>query len=300
MPSIRTLKTFLAVARHGTFAAAGRHIGLTPAAVGLQMRALEQDLHCRLFDRGARASVLNPRGRQLVAEFDALVQRYESLGAAPGPDDGLSGVVTIGALVSTLMGAFADALWTLKQRHPALDVRLLAGLSAEFAQQVERGDLDAAVVTQPPRRLPRGLLWTELYTEPMVLVVPRRPHFALARQARDILASAPFMRFQPGTWTGHLVQQVLDRCRVTANESMQLNSNEAIIELVRQGFGVSIVPQLANVNWARDKLLRVLPLDGVDVRRRVGLLERRGHARTAFTQAIKDYFTRPVPSAARR
>ena len=57
MPSIRTFKTFLAVARHGTFAAAGKEIGLTAAAVGLQMRGLEEELDQGLFDRGARSVV---------------------------------------------------------------------------------------------------------------------------------------------------------------------------------------------------------------------------------------------------
>ncbi|MDF3882188.1 LysR family transcriptional regulator [Cupriavidus basilensis] len=288
MSSIRTLKTFLAVARCGTFAAAGKQIGLTPAAVGLQIRALEEDLNCQLFDRNARAAILNPAGRALVPELEALVQRYESL--ASGQDDGLSGTVAIGALVSVLMGAFADALWAIKQEHPRLDVRLFAGLSADFALKVEHGELDAAVVTRSPRPLPRNLVWTELYTEPMVLIVPRHPHFFLPADGREMLAEAPFIRFEPGTWTGNLVQEVLDQCGVTVNESMQLNSNEAIIELVRQGFGISIVPRLANVTWEGDSLLRLVPLDGVDVRRRVGLLERSTHARLAFTDVIKGYF----------
>ena len=58
MSSIRILRTFLAVARHGSFAAAGAEVGLTAAAVGLQMRSLERDFNRRLFDRGARTVVL--------------------------------------------------------------------------------------------------------------------------------------------------------------------------------------------------------------------------------------------------
>ncbi|MGO4326388.1 LysR family transcriptional regulator [Cupriavidus sp. 2TAF22] len=288
MPSIRTIKTFLAVARYGTLAAAGKQVGLTPAAVGLQIRALEEDLNCQLFDRSARAAILNPAGRSMVPELEALVQRYEALAA--GREDGLSGTVLVGALVSVLMGAFADALWTIKQEHPRLDVRLFAGLSAAFALKVEQGELDAAVVTRSPRALAANLVWTELYTEPMVLIVPRHPHFFLPGEGMEILREAPFIRFEPGTWTGNLVQEVLDRCGVTVNESMQLNSNEAIIELVRQGFGVSIVPRLANVTWEGDSLLRLVPLEGIDVWRHVGLLERTTHARTAFTDVIKGYF----------
>lgn len=290
MSSIRTLKTFLAVARHGTFAAAGKEIGLTPAAVGLQIRALEESLNCPLFDRSARAAVLNPAGRALVPEIADIVRRYEALGAEAG-GDGMSGTMVVGALVSALMGAFADALWTVRQRYPRLDVRLFAGLSSDFAMRVERGELDAAIVTQPPHPLSSNLLWTPLYAEPMILIVPREPHFALPSKADRVLAESPFLRFERNTWTGILVQEVLDRVGARVRESMELNSVEAIIELVRHGFGVSIVPRLANVAWAEDRALRVIPLPGVDVHRRVGLLERSRHSRTAFTEAIKAYFS---------
>jgi DNA-binding transcriptional LysR family regulator len=71
---------------------------------------------------------------------------------------------------------------------------------------------------------------------------------------------------------------------------MELNSVEAIMALVRQGFGVSIVPQLANVQWSRDRLLRIVPLPAITVQRHVGLLERKENSRKRFTSAIKAYF----------
>ena len=132
MPSIRTLNTFLAVARSGSFAAAGAEVGLTPAAVGLQMKVLEADLGIPLFDRRARAIVLNAAGQEAMVTIGEILARYEAL--ARRDDAGtLVGTLAMGALVSALMGAFADALWALKRKHSQLDVRLLAGMSREFA-----------------------------------------------------------------------------------------------------------------------------------------------------------------------
>lgn len=289
MPSLRTLNTFLATARLGSFAAAGQAVGLTPAAVGLQIRALEEELGVVLFDRSARAVVLNTEGRQRVPAIKDLVERWQALQTRPRQGE-LSGTVVMGALVSALMGAFADALWQLKRQHPALEVKLFAGQSADFMTQVERGELDAAVVTQSPTRLTGALVWTPLYNEPMVLVVPTRPHFALPHAAHAMLAQCPFMRFDRRTWTGHLVNEALAQCQVQVHDALELNSVEAIVELVRQGFGISIVPQLANLAWSRDKALRVVPLPRVTVERHVGLLERRSHSRETFTQALKNHF----------
>lgn len=289
MPSLRTLQTFVAAARLGSFAAAGAEVGLTAAAAGLQVRALEAELGVALFDRSGRSVVLNTDGRRVLAQVQDIVERWHALQQRPD-DDALGGTVVMGALVSALMGAFADALWAIKRAHPALEVTLFAGQSADFMARVERGELDAAVVTQPPARLPATLAWTPLYREPMVLVVPTRPHFVLPESPLQMLAQCPFMRFDRRAWTGHLVDQALAQCRATVVEGLELNSVEAIVELVRQGFGVSIVPRLANLQWQRDKALRVVPLPRVKVERHVGLLERRRHGRERFTQALKNHF----------
>jgi DNA-binding transcriptional LysR family regulator len=156
------------------------------------------------------------------------------------------------------------------------------------------------VVTQPPVRLAPNLVWTHLYSEPMVLVVPRRPHFEVPGQPTEILRRAPFIRFDRHTWTGALVDEALGQCGVGVRDEMELNSVEAILALVRQGFGVSIVPQLRNVDWARDRALRVLRLPRVAVERRVGLLERPQHTRGRFTAAIRAYFAAARPRRAPR
>jgi DNA-binding transcriptional LysR family regulator len=63
MSSVRTLKIFLAVVRLGSFAAAGQAVGLTAAAVGQQMRALEQELSQPLFERSGRSVCWSPASR---------------------------------------------------------------------------------------------------------------------------------------------------------------------------------------------------------------------------------------------
>lgn len=289
MRSVRHFKTFLAVVKHGSFAAAGQEIGLTAAAIGLQMRSLEEDLNQSLFDRSARSVVLNTAGRKLVPAIQDLVLRHEALAAATDSGE-LSGTVVMGALVSALMGSFADALWTIKKQFPRLEVRLLAGQSDDFASKVAHGELDGAVVIRAPHVLPSNLIWTPLYREAMVLIVPRRPHFDLPVEPFEMLRNCPFIRFDKNTWTGYLVSEVLRQCNVNPTDAMELNSFEAIMEIVRQGFGIAIVPKLANVDWSRDRGLIIIPLPCVVIERNVGLLERTSHIRTGFTDAIKQYF----------
>ena len=61
--SLRALRTLQAIARHGSFAAAGKAVGLTQSAVSLQVKVLEEEFGAPLFDRSRRLPVLTEAGR---------------------------------------------------------------------------------------------------------------------------------------------------------------------------------------------------------------------------------------------
>lgn len=291
MSSIRILKNFLAITRHKSVAAAAKEIGLTAAAAGQQLAQLESELGVELFDRTKRSLSLNHQGRSLIEPIQEIVARYEALGSELKSE--LSGTIVLGALVSTLMGAFGSTLNKLKQTYPSLEVKLIAGLSSNFLDQVLEGSLDAAIVTESPYALPQNIQWTELYTEPMVLIYPTVKN-AKGADPKNIANDLPFIRFERNTWTGHLVDQTIRSSKLNVKEGMELNSVEAIIELVRQGLGYSIVPKLANISWESDRQLKISELPGKTIYRKVGLLEKRKHSRQNMTQEIKKYFLEQV------
>jgi DNA-binding transcriptional LysR family regulator len=287
MSSIRVLKNFLAISRHKSVAAAAREIGLTAAAAGQQLQQLEADIGVELFDRTKRSMTLNHHGRSLVEPIQEIVARYEALGSDCKSE--LSGTIVLGALVSTLMGAFGNTLNELKQNYPELDIKLIAGLSSNFLEQVIEGSLDAAIVTESPYALPQNVQWTQLYTESMIVIYPAGKN-KKGLTPKELADEFPFIRFERNTWTGHLVDQTIRANKLNIKEGMELNSVEAIIELVRQGLGYSIVPKLANVSWENDRQLKISQLPGKTIYRKVGLLEKRKHSRENITQEIKKYF----------
>ena len=286
MSSIRLLKNFLVIARHKSVAAASREIGLTPAAAGQQIQHLEEEIGLTLFDRTKRSLSLNTNGRSLIEPIQEIIARYETLGS--NLKSGLSGTIVIGALVSSLMGAFGKTLNELKLRYPDLEIKLLAGLSSNFLDQILEGSIDGAIVTESPFTLPQNVQWTELYREPMILITPALTTNKGAKSPPRI--KLPFIRFERNTWTGHLVDQTIKANKLPIEESMELNSVEAIIELVRQGIGYSIVPKLANISWETDRQLAIQKLPGKTIYRKVGLLERKKHGRQNITLAIKQLF----------
>ena len=287
MSSIKILKNFLVIARHKSVADAAKEIGLTAAAAGQQLLNLEDEIGIELFDRTKRSLTLNPYGKALIEPIQEIVGRYEALGS--NLKTSVSGTITLGAIVSTLMGAFGKTLNNLKEAYPQLEIKLVAGLSSNFLDRVIDGSLDAAIVTESPYALPLSVQWTQLYSEPMIMIYPGNQNQD-QENVKFSITDLPFIRFEKNTWTGYLVDQTIKANKLSIQEGMEVNSVETIIELVRQGIGYSIVPMLANIPWKNDRLLLVKALPGKTVYRKVGLLERRNHARKNITQAIKRHF----------
>jgi DNA-binding transcriptional LysR family regulator len=293
MSSIKILKNFLAVTRHKSVAAAAREIGLTAAAAGQQLQLLENEIGLELFDRTKRSLTLNSHGRSLIEPIQEIIARYEALGTNLKSE--LSGTIVLGALVSSLMGAFGKTLNEIKQSYPDLEIKLIAGLSSNFLDQVIEGTIDGAIVTESPYALPQNVQWTELYKEPMILIAPSA--LKSSKNSNILSDQLPFIRFERNTWTGNLVEQTIRVNKLKIQDGMELNSVEAIIELVRQGLGYSIVPQLANISWSSDRQLKIQKLPGKTVYRKVGLLERKKHSRNNITGAIKGHFLSNVLKA---
>lgn len=292
MSSIRVLRTFSAVAAEGSFAAAAARVALTQAAVGQQMRTLEAELRRPLFERQGKAVVLNEAGRDLVPQVRRLLALYEQMLAPAAAAGGIAGTVHLGAVVSAVRLLIQSTL-SLKARHPAVEPHVSAAKSIELMERVRSGDLDAAIVVREPGAARPELTWTPLYGEPMVLLVPRRLEDA---GARSILASQPFIRFDPTQHTGRLVERALKRLRVKPQEFLELNALESIVELVRSGLGVAVVPLLRDARWASDSRLRIIELPQAE-ERRVALVQRRDSAKAAIVAAVVREFQGKLPPA---
>lgn len=280
MPSIRVFRTFAAVAGEGSFAAAAARVALTQAAVGQQMRALESDLKRPLFRRQGKAVVLNEAGRELVPQVRKLLALYEQMHAPSAAAQEIAGTVHLGAVVSAVR-PLIQATLRLKARHPGLDLHVSAAKSIDLVERVRAGELDAAIAVREPGP-GRELAWTPLYGEPMVLLVPRKLEGA---NPRLLLTHHPFIRFDRTQHTGRLVERSLKRLRARPQEFLELNAIETMVDLVRSGLGVTLVPLLRDARWAADARLRVLEVPRAE-ERRIALVQRSDAGHAAVMAAV--------------
>lgn len=264
---IRELKTLIAVAQEGTFAAAGNKIGLTQAAVSAQMKRLEEELGIALFERKGRAAMLTQRGQETLKQAHALLTLYSTLGASITGQPATERV-NIGAIASIQRSLLPGALARFHHIYSDCCTRVVPGLSMELVNQVDAGELDMAVIIRPPFALHSDLRWTPLAHEPFRLIVPLPIN---GDQWRELITRQPFIRYDRASFGGRQVDRFLRNNHCNVREVCEVDELEAIIKLVAKGVGVALVPEaIAQQRWPAG--VRAIDLGERTFHRDVGLI----------------------------
>ena len=277
---IRSLRVLIAVADHGSFAAAGNAVGLSQSAISLQIKNLEDRLGRRLFDRKRRPPMINAEGRALVEQAREIVEKWDLLADAFKAEP-VAGSLGLGALPTIITGVLPRALSRLRKENPRLRIRLTTGLSHELEQLLQKERLDAAVVTQP-REIARGFRWHPFAVEPLVVIAPAD---AKGKDDRSLLEGLPFVRFRRYAWAGQLIDGEINRRGIAVKPQMEIDSLEGIALLVGQGLGVSVIPR-RKVDEPFPKSIRAVPFGKPQISRTLGLLEPTGNPRAGLVRQL--------------
>lgn len=176
---LRQVRTFLALARLENFSRAGEQIGLSQSAVSRHIRALEDTLGLRLFERIGRRAVLTASGKIVRARLEALMREAETLPRLLRDlSEGVQGELRIGACITSANALLPHLLGLYRQRYPKVELALQPGSSSRALESLRRGELDLAFVAS--EGLPADL--TVLAEIPDELLLVGAPNHALCRR----------------------------------------------------------------------------------------------------------------------
>jgi DNA-binding transcriptional LysR family regulator len=221
------LRTLLAVAEGGSFAAAAQQLALSPPTVTLHVADLESRLGTTLLYRGRPAVTPTPAGRllidhahRLLAEADALsdaVQRHVA---------GQGGRVRLGASTGVIVQWLPPVLQQLAAEAPGIDVQLSVLTSADTLAGLAAGRLDLGLVALP-QQLRAGVLVQPWRRDPV---------------APAWLAARPLVLNDAGTHLARLCADWFAQAGLAPTARITLNFNDAVRSLVAAGYGASMLP----------------------------------------------------------
>ena len=240
------VEAFLAVGTFGGFRRAAAALRLTQPAVSARIRALEDSLSVRLFERGrpghglalsAAGRALRPHAEQLLQAVAQARQAVHDIRPASG------GAIQIAAVLSICTYLLPDVLQRFQAAHKDVMITVRSGHSKEVLEMVLRGDAEIG--------LARSLHHPEVETvslrdDPLVLVGRAASWPARSRRARlEEIADRPLIFFDRGSSDWTLTQGLFRRAGLVPNVALEVETIETAKRMVERGMGLAFLPHLA-------------------------------------------------------
>lgn len=270
------LRTFLAACAGPSFRQAAQELALAPSTVTTRIKALEECLGVRLFDRVGGSVVLTEHGRRLLGHARRLLdlEAETRRRMAGDDDDGLELAVRLSeslglALVPAILPGF-------RRRFPAVRLTLATHSRQGLARDLRQGTVDLGLILGEPFAA-EGIAMEEMHREPIVVIAPPASPLAGRERLGPADLSGRELLVTHHIWSARRrVENALARAGAVPAAVTECTSLEIVKRCVAAGHGLALAPLLAVGQERQAGVLAVLewaeePLDApVTVLRRAG------------------------------
>jgi len=270
------LKVFRTVAQQLSFRKAAEHLFLTQPAVTLQIKALEEDLGVRLFNRDANRISLTAQGTLLLrfaSRIAALAAEAEQ--RLSECDGQMSGELALGVSTTIAQYVLPWLIGAFLSEHPRVHFSLRSGNTSEIVQLVLDSKVAIGLIEGPARS--RGVRSEPFMRDELVLLAA--PEFPFERLTGKQLLSESLLMREQGSGSRRVVEDALEKARLRLKSFanvIELDSTEAIKSAVEAGLGLGFASRWSVTKELELGTLKIAEVAGLNIVRHFSLVFRIG------------------------
>jgi DNA-binding transcriptional LysR family regulator len=274
MAELRQYRYFVEIARRGSFTAASRTLLVTQSALSEQMKQLESELDCRLFDRGRHGARLTPAGEALIPHAEQLLRLSLDVERLVGQWRARrQRQLRLAMTVPAPLDWIPDLLAEFEQAYDDVEILLEDTSTAEIFLRVSTGQLDLGVVSISDSTFeaaaPAGISATKLLEEDLVLLVPAAHRLAaFDRVPLGELRNERVIAMLQSSALRRVTNELLDRQSVRVRDTIESGRLDLAVRMVSVGLGICILPRSTTL-LEHAPNVRVVEIDAPDPPRRI-------------------------------
>ncbi|UZE49359.1 LysR substrate-binding domain-containing protein [Rhodopseudomonas sp. P2A-2r] len=293
MITLRQLRYLAALAKHGHFGRAAEACAVTQPALSMQIRDLEHTLGVKVVERRPGEVMLTDVGREIARRGeDVLAASRDLVDFARHRGGVLTGRLTLGVIPSLAPYLLPRILPVLQKQFPELRLELRETQTRQLVDDVKSGALDAAMLALPLGEPEIETL--KLFHDLFLLAVPAndprpvttRINAAEIDQRRLILLEdGHCLRDQALAFCGSVGRS---NGSGTPGMAFAASSLSTVMQMVANGYGITLIPQIAADVEQRDQRVKFLRMENPQPGRSIGLAFRKTSPRKADFAALGD------------
>ena len=290
------LRTFLEVSRNRSFSRAAEKLRLTQPSISAQIRSLEKVVGHRLFDRGGGKVVLTAAGRVFEPYAEDCLSRLNHIQLMMGDlEHSPRGSVTVSANDSTALYVLPQFFSKFKRQYPRVALNIVRAERTETIEAVLGREVDFGAVSLPIKD-PR--LHVELIHEDELVLVANPKHVLATGEQVTLEAVARHSLLLPTKGRRRESLDILFSERhLTPKIGMELDSNELLKRFILAEMGLGFLPRINVLQELKMQQLSEVPVEGVLLRRDLGLIFHKDRQLTRAGQIFFKVATGHAPGA---
>lgn len=242
---LRNIKTFARIAEVGSFTRVATELGYTQSAVTMQVKQLERELDCVLFERLGRSVRLTPEGERLLPVANRMLQAADEASRIAQKPGEVSGTLRIGVSDSLLVGVLAPVLSELSRTYPRVCASTHQQMPDEQFAMLRRNDIDVLLLLDERMERPE---WVKVFEVPAEVGFVAAATDPLARRTKvpleEVLSRPLFLTERDVSYRTGLDERIWAR-GLEATPRVECGNTAFLAELVEGCGGVSFLPSCA-------------------------------------------------------
>ena len=241
--TITQLNTFLIITEKGSFSAAANHLGYAQSTVTTQIKQLEDELECRLFDRLGKTIVPTPQGKRLITYAEKILQLEREIHLEVSDEEEPTGVLKIGVSESLCYNRIPEILMEYKKSVPGMEIQLTFITHDTFPDMLQKGELDLVYTLNPEIEDERLTL---LYKKEEALgffVSPDHPLVGKKIKEKDLEGYSLLLTGHNCNFR-HMLLSDLSKWGVDFKTLLETSSKEVLKQFASNGLGIAFIPDM--------------------------------------------------------
>lgn len=260
----KNLTTFIYVAELRSFTKAADRLGFSQSTVSFQIKQLETELNCQLFERINHTVHLTEKGRE-VLEYAHQINRMTRELKDSMKEEASSGYIRLAMADSLCTSLLSRDFLRFRELYPNISLKIIAAGTEEMFRLMNHNEADAILT-----------LDNHIYnTEYRILREEKvRTFFVAGAGTRIASASSlsieelllqPFILTEKGMSYRRLLEEKLAELSLEVQPVLEIGSTELICSLAEQGAGISFLPEYVIKDRVKAGTLVCLPVSGLEI-----------------------------------
>ena len=263
---IKNLVTFIQVAELSNFTKAAQTLGYSQSTISFQIKQLEQELDCQLFERINHTVALTERGRELLNYAHQITRLAEDMIDDAREQTEIHGHIRL-AMADSLCSSLLDhSFLEFRNRYPGINLRIANAGTDELLRLMNHNEADAILTLDSHLYNADYIIVGEEEIKTYFVASPSHPLATASHlDIRDLL-DHPFILTEKGMSYRRLLDETLAASSLEVRPVLELGRTDLICNVVEQGIGISFLPEYVIRDRIEAGTLVTLPVEDIDIR----------------------------------